>query len=662
MFGMLSASYAMSANWRPFNPGTTAAEANGRAASISNHAFAIRYVKSLSGYDLQAVTNKYTGQKFEDNGPIFTIVFTDGSTLSSNQMTIKSAITKGEVKGDAKDLSLALRKSGSSLTTTLYDQSHDLTVKLVTIVRNDSDYAREIVTLTAGGENVPVSAVNFSGGRHPSAKVSGTVPGSPIVEGNIYLGTEYPMSTQKVGPDGEVTSGIDRKLPIDSRQSVTYSFVIGATPAGQLRRGFHNYVEEERARPYSPFLHYNSWYDLGYFTPYTADQCVNRINTFGEELVKKRGVKMSSYLFDDGWDDHNSVWKFNSGFPDGFTPLKEAAAKYGAGPGVWLSPWGGYGKPREERLAYGKSVGMEEDSQGYALSGPKYYERFLDVTTEFVTKYGINQFKFDGTGSPDKKYPGSKFDSDFDAAITLIGSLRKSNPKLFVNLTTGTWPSPFWLKFADSTWRGGYDHNFAGVGTKREQWLTYRDGDTYHGVVEKGPLYPINSLMLHGIIYAQFADGLKTDPGNDFRNGVRDYFATGTQLQEMYVTPSLLTKQNWDDLAAAAKWSWNNRAILEDVNWVGGDPLKLEVYGWAAWSPKKSILSLRNPSDHAQDFSIDAAKLLQLPKGTAARFKVVPAYADETGWPESLPIGGSKVVTLKPFQVLVMELIPEGHK
>jgi hypothetical protein len=45
---------------------------------------------------------------------------------------------------------------------------------------------------------------------------------------------------------------------------------------------------------------------------------------------------------------------------------------------------------------------------------------------------------------------GSRFDSDFDAAISLIGDLRKANPDLYVNLTTGTYPSPFWLRFADS--------------------------------------------------------------------------------------------------------------------------------------------------------------------------------------------------------------------
>ena len=82
-----------------------------------------------------------------------------------------------------------------------------------------------------------------------------------------------------------------------------------------MRRDFLAYLERERAHPYRTFLHYNSWYDLGYFTPYTATDAVDRINAFGRELTEKRGVKLDSFLFDDGWDKHDSLWKFNAGFP-----------------------------------------------------------------------------------------------------------------------------------------------------------------------------------------------------------------------------------------------------------------------------------------------------------------------------------------------------------
>ena len=129
---------------------------------------------------------------------------------------------------------------------------------------------------------------------------------------------------------------------------------------------------------------------------------------------------MDSFLFDDGWDDTARLWQFNAGFPKGFAPLRDAAARYGAAPGIWLSPWGGYGPPRKERLHTARAAGFEIDEQGLALSGPKYYALFHRTALELLRQYGINQFKLDGTGSPDKVTPGSEFDSDFEAAIALI--------------------------------------------------------------------------------------------------------------------------------------------------------------------------------------------------------------------------------------------------
>ena len=155
-----------------------------------------------------------------------------------------------------------------------------------------------------------------------------------------------------------------------------------------------------------------------------------------------------------------------------------------------MSPWGGYGKPKQQRVAAGRSAGYEIVDNGFALSGPKYYAAFRDTCVKFVRDYGVNQFKFDGTGNADRVFPGSEFDSDFAAAIHLIGELRALKPDLYINLTTGTYPSPFWLRYADSIWRGGEDHDFLGVGPRREQWITYRDADTYEHIVLSGPLVP----------------------------------------------------------------------------------------------------------------------------------------------------------------------------
>ena len=367
---------------------------------------------------------------------------------------------------------------------------------------------------------------------------------------------------------------------------------------------------------------------------------------------------LDSFLFDDGWDDPKTLWAFNAGFPDGFRRLRTAAAEFNAAPGVWLSPWGGYGDPKKRRLEFGQQQGFETNEGGFALSGPKYYERFRETCSRMVRDYGVNQFKFDGTGNASRAFPGSTFDSDFDAAIHLIGELRTEKPDLYINLTTGTFPSPFWLRYADSIWRGGEDHDFAGVGSDRQQWITYRDGATYENVVRRGALYPLNALMLHGLVYARHAKKLEADPYRDFADEIHTYFGTGTQLQEMYVTPTLSNAQ-WALLAEAAKWSRRNAATLVDTHWLGGDPKKLEVYGWGSWSPARGIITLRNPNGLQQRFALDIERALELPPGATRQFTArSPWFRDSGRAPVRLRGGSEHTILLAPFEVVTLEAEP----
>jgi len=216
-------------------------------------------------------------------------------------------------------------------------------------------------------------------------------------------------------------------------------------------------------------------------------------NNLADKLVQARGVRMDSFLFDDGWDDNKTLWKFHAGFPNGFTPLKAAAAKYHAGIGVWLSPFGGYDEAKKQRLKYASQFGYETNASGFSIAGPKYYQRFHDICLEMVQQYGVNQFKFDGLAAGAKANE-SGLTRDGDAMLRLVEDLRAAKPDIYINQTTGTWPSPFWLLYVDSTWRGGADHDFQGKGSWCQQWMTYRDTQTYENVVKVAPLYPLNSL------------------------------------------------------------------------------------------------------------------------------------------------------------------------
>lgn len=635
------------------------ASREGDTFSLGNAAILQQWRFSAGEFRASAITNRLTGETL----PIleaFAITISEGGVIKASEMTV---VQGPEIKDLAPELDApqrSLQFPGKQIEVHLEEKNCGLRAIWRGILRDGSSYVRQEVTLQANDKDVNISSVRLIDLQVTGAYVSGAVKGSPIIAGNLFFGFEHPLSESRA-IDHRAIAALSRELPLRAGQSVRYSSVAGVSVPGQLRRGFLQYVERERAHPYRTFLHYNSWYDLGYFSKYDEKGAVAVINAFGTELTRKRGTKLDSFLFDDGWDEERTLWSFHAGFPRGFTPLTEAAAKYDAAPGVWLSPWGGYGEPHRHRVAFGKQQGFETNEQGFLLSGPKYYARFRETCLEMIRKYGVNQFKIDGTGNADQAFPGSAFDSDFAAAIYLIGELRAEKPDLYINLTTGTYPSPFWLRYADSIWRGGDDHSFAGVGSYRQRWITYRDADTYAGIVLSGPLFPLNSLMLHGLIYAQHAQHLDTDPGHDFVDEVHDYFGTGTQLQEMYITPSLLSAENWDTLAEAAKWSRANADVLVDTHWVGGDPALLEVYGWASWSPRKGILSLRNPSQKPQDFSIDPQNVFELPAGAPHLYRAQSPWHQERGQPViELQAGKAYTLHLQPFQVINLDVLPQN--
>ena len=637
------------------DPGAARAEVTRDGFSVSNAAFSMTWTTTGRRARGLRFVNRLSEHARAAPPRSFVLLLADGRVIPADAMRMAGVPAILDLPAHADAPRLSDRLHGKAVAVVFEDEASGLRVAWTVVVRDGSNYLRQEIELSARARDVRVREVRLVDWMLPGARLVGTVKGSPIVDGSLFVGFEDPLASCAVAGE-RARCWMERELPLKAGQAVTYSSVVGVTAAGQLRRGFLRYVERERAHPYRTFLHYNSWYDLGYFSRYDEAGALQVIDAFGTELTRKRGVPIDSFLFDDGWDDPSTLWRFNAGFPDGFTNVRKAAAAFGAAPGVWLSPWGGYGKPKEERIAAGRRDGYEIVSGGFALSGPKYYAAFRDACIRFVREFGVNQFKFDGTGNADRVVPGSRFDSDFAAALHLIGELRALKPDLYVNLTTGTYPSPFWLHDADSIWRGGEDHDFLGAGSKREQWITYRDADVYEHVVLRGPLFPLNSLMLHGLIYARHAKDLDTDPQHDFRNEVHDYFGTGTELQEMYVTPSLLSNEDWDTLAEAAKWSRANADVLVDTHWIGGDPAELEVYGWASWNPRKAILVLRNPAGAPQTIRLDVAKAFELPPSARRDYQLrSPWKADRGSRGVRVVAGQPHAFTLAPFEVLVLE-------
>jgi hypothetical protein len=635
----------------------TAAAAPGGEWKLENKFVAWHGASAGGALHGTRLDDKINGRFLNLAGDCFQVTLGDGTVLKASDFKLEGEPRIVPLPVDQAAPTVALHFPGQELVARFAAPDGRLSAEWHVILRDGSTYLRQQLVLRAAAQDVLVKNIELFDQPVPNAYTDGRVDGSPVVAGDFFFGYEHPMAQNTVDSNGVVHCQFLRNAVLKTGETLTQGCVLGVSPQGQLRRGFLAYIERERAHPYRPFLHYNSWFDIAWHTrKFNQAEALNAMNELDRELVRKRGVKLDSLLFDDGWDDNQTLWQFNrTNFPNGFTPLTVAAKKMGTSIGVWLSPFGGYGHDREERLKYGSAQGFETNASGFALSGPRYYQRFHDICLEMVRQYGVNQFKFDGLRAGGQA-AANGLTRDGDAMLNLIADLRAARPDIYINQTTGTWPSPFWLLYVDSTWRGGYDCNFYGQGTDRQRWITYRDLQTYRAVVTGGPLYPLNSLMLHGIIFATNASRLNTADDGDFRDEVREYFGTGTQLQEMYISPGLLDQQNWDDLAEAAKWSRANADVLVDTHWIGGNPGLGEVYGWASWSPRRGILVLRNPGGQPQTFTADVAHLFELPPGTAGEFTMHSPWQSDRRRPSvKLRVGEPHAFTLQPFEVLVLE-------
>ncbi len=660
-------------------PGPAQAGIDRDSISLGNKALSAHWTVRNSGL-LRAGLRDESGRAGSDvlpiSGPAFRIAMSDGTEYVADAMNRAAQPSMADAPPLSKAVRAADRSPGRQISVPLISADGKLAVTWRAILRDGSNYVREELELVPKHDDVSIREVIWLDEVLPGAKTTGTVDGSPIVAGNFFLGFEDPMSVNDVAASGRVTCRLKRDATLEKDQKLTLSFIAGVAPAGQMRRAFLYYVERERAHPYRPFLHYNCWYDIAWHHYFSEEQCLDAVKGFGEQLIRPYGVTMDSMVFDDGWDDYHTLWQFHEKLPNGFSKIDEACRSYGTRVGVWLSPFGGYGAAKAARLKYGRAQGYETNAAGFSLSGPKYYARFKSECRNMIGKYGVNYFKFDGIVAPardDAKFSiaasadaGSRFILDTEALRRLMLELRDGNnggePDLFINFTSGSWPSPFWLRYADSLWRQGHDSGFRGPGPAQQQCLTYRDGETYRNIVRRGTLYPINSLMTGGIIYSRNGNPGRTDfTSAGLKDDIHSYFASGTCLQELYLQPSRLTPSDWKVLAESAQWSRANADILVDTHWIGGDPNKLEVYGWASWTPRKGIISLRNPNDRPQTFALDVQQALELPNTAAKTFVLKSPWKEDAARPTLRAEAGKLLtISLRPFEIVTLESTEQG--
>ena len=430
--------------------------------------------------------------------------------------------------------------------------------------------------------------------------------GQPLFAEDLFLGLEFPTGQNTVTGD-EVTLGSSPGVNIPDAGYTSEPAVMGVAPAGMVHRQFLDYVARMRVAPVRPFLLYNTWYDYPRLKM-NGGNTVARVSDFQKLLLSKYGLHLDSFVLDDGWDDMHKLWVIDQQrFPNGFRDLTAALDTIDSKLGIWFGPIGGYDQS-QVRIAAGKADGMEITSNGryFCIAGKNYSKLLGDTMLQYQKDYGINYFKLDGIAfgcnEPDHGHPVGIY-SDEATARTFIGMLEKlraQESKVFLNITTSIWLSPWWLRYADTVWMGGADSGYLpSVPTmaERQSAVSYRDSVLYDDFVTHHAQFPISSLMTHGIIKGQ-ANMLGGDKEQieDWRDEVVHYYSVGNMMYELYISPDILTGAEMDVLGNTTKWAMANaHPLLDNSTMVLGDPAQREPYGYVHSTAEKSIVTLRNP-------------------------------------------------------------------
>jgi hypothetical protein len=507
-----------------------------------------------------------------------------------------------------------------------------------------------------------------------------------VQDGGAFLGTEWPAATNTIVPAGcgafKLECYEDLEMQISKAGASGAWTVAAVTPQPYVRLWFDRYLDDIRVAPVKPYLLYNSWYDLrsrDYVKEHltgeerdvmTSANILRVARDFQTKFCEPYGIPLDAFVLDDGWDVYESDWQLRGPeFPGGLHPVDDQLQKLGTTLGIWFGPTGGYSY-RQRRIDWMQQHGYEVTANNMlCVGGAKYHDLLKRRNLDLIREHGVGYFKWDGVqfacNAEGHGHPVGLASrrAVLENVIDLSRTMRAANPDIYLNITSGTWLSPWWLMIANQIWMQGYDYGYADVPslTDRDAAMTYRDHVLYDDFATQDCWFPISNLMTHGIIkgYLERLGG-EIDPLDKFTDDVVLYFARGVSMWELYVSPNLLTDGEFKAIAESVKWAKDRFELLQHTVMIGGAPGKGEAYGYAHYLGERGIIAVRNPGLAPAEMRVvldPAHGMAQAAKDLA----VTRTYPWRGGLAGLHAAGDTLTLRLHGFETAVWEILPANE-
>ncbi len=643
-----------------------------RTITIDNHkAVTSEIINKLSGRHYSVSSNEFSLEiVFAGFGPALgkSQNGENPSSITANNFQFNNSTIISNSK-DSKTLVLKYSMS---------DYLYSFKLNVYYKVRDDEPYIRKWIEISDSSEGIHfLDRINVEDFEFNDPKFSHGEFGQPVFNNDIFLAVEYPAVENLI--DGKhVKIGYIVGEKVSKNKIISYPSIIGVSPSTEkLEQKFMSYVDSIKVKGTRPFLLYNSWYDLR--NPAIAESpesimneknVLERIESFKKYMYEKHDIRLDAFVLDDGWDNYNSIWEIDTRhLPNKFTPFLYPLKEMHTSLGIWASPFCGYSN-RDLRVKWGSEHGYEKTGDFLCFAGKNYKVQFEKKMVEYTKEFNIGYFKWDGfllaCNEPDHGHLPGVYSREelISTYIHMMQSVRKINPDIFINITVGSWLSPWWLQYADCIWMQGEDYAYAEdvpSMNPRDKAITYRDAVLWDNFQNQKLLFPISSLMTHGIIKGRlnFLGG-KNEALDSFSNEVMMYFGRGVMMWELYVSPDLLSDAEWDAISNSLKWVKANKDVLSRTKMILGDPLKREPYGYVHLTKEKGIVLLRNPYVDAKEVTVKLDQSIG-EMSTDEEYFVIIVYPYNKVLTEKFSFPGELTFNLGSYEIVLFELIPANQ-
>ena len=526
--------------------------------------------------------------------------------------------------------------------------------------------------------------------------------GQPYYVGSMYWGCEFPQAENKVrDKKGFIRYHYGKNLVVENDKSdgqfhnynnynnanglsgkmITWDAVVGAarsTDYQVVQSDFYEYIETIATK--TGFRQqFNSWYDnMKDITDSNIQESFNEI----EKGFTQYGVNpLDSYVVDDGWTNYSSFWDFDRSankFPNELYNSSSQVNKMGSNFGLWLGPRGGYGTERQiANYIANNNLGSRNENSGNDInvSDGRYLDKLVnDIFVDYQNKFDINYWKLDGmllepsTNSSNAHTTTDKLctiSETYERWTDMYETMRKNRPDLWINMTSYTNPSPWHVQWVNSVWMqntGDTGYSYKDGDTDEKAMLTFRDGDYYEFFTKNQWQLPNKYFYNHDPVYAKTAHNVPGGPGRQIEyttDELREHLymlgTRGTAFWEYYYSPSMFDNEKWQVNAEAANWIEDNFDILQKSKMFGGDPEKEQVYGYSCWNGNQGIVSIRNPKNVEQTYTLKLDEKVGVSSGVKNVYGKVVVGDQSRQTNDAVSHNTELTYTLKPKEVLIVQ-------